>query len=167
MDFLTPEQFQNLRAPLTRDDSNEVLERLNTLFEHDWSLELDVFDVEHPTVRARIRIRHITRDGLGQADTLRAAEKQAVLNAARVLGMGTGNPDEAPVVASSEPAPLPEKPKAHQHIDELMQKCGELGLGKEAAKLMLEFKGYGATLDDSRKFYVALRELLKKNGHHA
>ncbi|GEM47629.1 hypothetical protein [Deinococcus cellulosilyticus] len=163
MDFLTPEQLQTLRAPLIREESSEVLERLNTLFAHDWSLELDVFDVEHPTVRARLRIQHITRDGLGQAESLKEAEKRALLSAARVLGMGTG---EATAQASTAPAE-PAKPKAHQHIDELMEKCNQVGLGLEAAKLSMQYKGYGETLEDSRKLYVALRELLKKNGHHA
>ena len=164
MDVLTPEQLQTLRAPLIREESSEVLERLNTLFAHDWSLELDVFDVEHPTVRARIRINHITRDGLGQAETLKEAEKRAILNAAKVLGMGAGEPAAQTSAEPSGPAE-PAKPKAHQHIDELVERCREAGLSREALQLIKN--GYGNSVEESRQIYVGLRELLKKNGHHA
>ena len=163
MDFLTPEQLQALRAPLTRGDSAEVLERLNRLFQNDWSLELDVFHVEHPTIRARIRIQHINRDGLGQAESLKDAEKQAILNAAKMLGMGTGEVSLA--AAPPQESREPEKPKHHQHIDDMMEKCREVGLGREAIKLVS--KGYGANLEESRQIYIALRDLLKKHGHHA
>lgn len=163
MDFLNAEQLQALRAPLRSSETSEILERLNTLFQHDWSLELEVFSVEHPTVRARLKIKHIVRDGLGQADALKDAERQAISNAAQLLGMGTET--DVPTVSTDQPSPLPEKPKAHQHIDDMLEKCREAGLSKEALRYIIN--GYGTTVEESRQIYVSLRELLKKHGHHA
>lgn len=59
-------------------------------------------------------------------------------------------------------APLePVKPDPKQAIDDLVDELREMGLGLESAKIMREFKGYGETLEESRKLYSMLKAIKK------
>jgi len=48
----------------------------------------------------------------------------------------------------------------HQVIERLVERLKELGLGKEAARLVVRYQGYGRTPEESRELYGRLRALL-------
>jgi hypothetical protein len=67
----------------------------------------------------------------------------------------------APLPTPPTPPLEPEKPKHQKAIDDLVDELREMGLGLESAKIMREFKGYGETLDESRKLYSMLKAVKK------
>ena len=46
-------------------------------------------------------------------------------------------------------------------IDQLLERLKEKGLGKEAARIVNKYGGYGKTPEETRKLYGELRNLLK------
>lgn len=48
----------------------------------------------------------------------------------------------------------------HQVIERLVERLKELGLGKEAARLVIRYQGYGRTPEESRELYGRLRAML-------
>lgn len=52
----------------------------------------------------------------------------------------------------------------HEVIERLLERLKEEGLGKEAARLVVRYNGYGRTPEESRELYGRLRALLLQNG---
>lgn len=73
---------------------------------------------------------------------------------------------EGPRVGASEQAPQGEtpaaedRPEAHQVIDRLVERLKAEGLGAAAAKLVVQYGGYGRDVEESRELYGRLRALL-------
>ncbi len=57
-------------------------------------------------------------------------------------------------------APQEERPEAHQVIDRIVERLKAEGLGAQAAKLVVEYGGYGRDAEESRELYGRLRALL-------
>ena len=66
-----------------------------------------------------------------------------------------------PKLPETEPEAEEEKPEAHRLIDQLLERLKEKGLGKEAARIVTKYGGYGKTPEETRKLYGELRNLLK------
>ena len=66
-----------------------------------------------------------------------------------------------PRVSSSAPG---DKPEGQKMIDRLVERLKQDGLGFEAAKLLIDFEGYGDSPETSRELYSKLRALLKSGG---
>jgi hypothetical protein len=58
-------------------------------------------------------------------------------------------------------APAPDKPAGQVAIDRLVERLREDGLGLEAAKLLIEYGGYGDDPETARDLYGKLRDLLR------
>ncbi len=128
---------------------------------HQWH-NLDWKAFQHKT-------QHLTQDKIPRA------EVHDVTGANNVTGV-LGNVDSAITSSGSTPSistaqvptpqvPTPQlepvKPDPKQAIDELVDELREMGLGLESAKIMREFKGYGETLEESRKLYSMLKAVKK------
>jgi hypothetical protein len=77
------------------------------------------------------------------------------------------DPEQQVILYEPESAPTapvtPEttdKSAGHQAIDKLMDKLAQQGRGLDAAKVALEYRGYGDNPQMAREFYGKLRELL-------
>lgn len=57
-------------------------------------------------------------------------------------------------------APIEGKPQGQQVIDRLVERLKDEGLGLEAARLLVEYGGYGSDPQTARELYGRLRELL-------
>ena len=73
--------------------------------------------------------------------------------------LSAGAPYAAPV-ATAELPPI-EKPAGQQAIDRLVERLRGEGLGLEAAKLLIEYGGYGDDPPTARDLYARLRALFK------
>lgn len=62
--------------------------------------------------------------------------------------------------APSAAAPAVERPEPRQVIDRLVERLKAEGLGAAAAKLVVEYGGYGRDVEESRELYGRLRALL-------
>lgn len=98
------------------------------------------------------------------------------------LDDGRETVDPAPRVPRSEPpspaatasvveeapaeAPAPSNP-AHAMIERLIDRLNAEGLGKEAARLVVRYHGFGRTAEESRELYGKLRALLLGSGAEA
>lgn len=161
---------------------------LNELIGENWDLDWDAQHTTPPIVRCRLTIQSRHRDGLGTAHDLDAARAVALTDAARAWGVlpvhidgettwVEYDPDEGPNTAElntdlpptevhatttlpPEPPRDPQLEKARRHIDELVDRLREEGLGKEAGRILLK-QGYGNTIDESRRVYAELKTLLK------
>lgn len=82
---------------------------------------------------------------------------------AQVAALGAS---EGPRAAAPEPAPhadapaADDRPEAHQMIDRLVERLKAEGLGTAAAKLVVQYGGYGRDVEESRELYGRLRALL-------
>ncbi|MBB6099975.1 hypothetical protein HNR42_003436 [Deinobacterium chartae] len=146
-----------------------------------WAYQLSVISVSPAVVHARLELGGSARDGLGSGLHLEDASRAALSAAAAAFGIGEHelsaphrwapyDPEQPTAAATlapahsstAQPSPEPVKPKAHQHIDEMMERLKEAGLGLEAAKLSMRYGGYGSTLEESRQLYAQLRDLLRE-----
>jgi hypothetical protein len=80
----------------------------------------------------------------------------------------TGEPLHPPEVGATAPAadvpalaPALDKPAGQVAIDRLVERLREDGLGLEAAKLLIEYGGYGDDPETARDLYGKLRDLLR------
>ncbi|TFU16827.1 Rad52/Rad22 family DNA repair protein [Thermus tengchongensis] len=132
-------------------------------------------------VKCRLTIRGVTKEDVGEGDSLKAAFSDALKRAAVKFGVGRYlyrlekqwvdydsekgrfTPPRLPEGEGSPEAPLPEeeKPEAYRLIDQLMERLKEKGLGKEAAKIVTKYGGYGKTPEETKRLYGELRALLK------
>jgi len=132
-------------------------------------------------VKCRLTIRGVTKEDVGEGDSLKAAFSDALKRAAVKFGVGRYlyrlekqwvdyDPEKGrftpPRLPEGEGAPEAtppeeEKPEAYRLIDQLMERLKEKGLGKEAAKIVTKYGGYGKTPEETKRLYGELRALLK------
>lgn len=128
-------------------------------------------------VRCRLTVLGVTKEDVGEGDSLKAAFSDALKRAAVKFGVGRYlyrlekqwvdyDPEKGrftpPKLPETEPeAEGEEKPEAHRLIDQLLERLKEKGLGKEAARIVNKYGGYGKTPEETRKLYGELRNLLK------
>ena len=63
---------------------------------------------------------------------------------------------DAPVVTATN--------AGHEVIERLLERLKDEGMGKEAARLVVRYNGYGRTAEESRELYGRLRSLLMRSG---
>ena len=129
-------------------------------------------------VKCRLTVLGVTKEDVGEGDSLKAAFSDALKRAAVKFGVGRylyrlekQGVDYDPETGRFTPPKLPEaepeaeaeeeKPEAHRLIDQLLERLKEKGLGKEAARIVNKYGGYGKTPEETRKLYGELRNLLK------
>ncbi len=118
---------------------------------------------QHPTARAEVH------DVTGVNNVTGANNSTGVLGSvdSAIPLSGATPPISTPQVPTPQvpTTPLePAKPDPKQLINDLLDELDQKGLGLSSAKIMrdLNFKGYGETVEESRKLYSALKALLKK-----
>ena len=129
-------------------------------------------------VKCRLTVLGVTKEDVGEGDSLKAAFSDALKRAAVKFGVGRYlyrlekqwvdyDPEKGrftpPQLPEAEPEAEAEeeKPEAHRLIDQLLERLKEKGLGKEAARIVNKYGGYGKTPEETRKLYGELRNLLK------
>ncbi len=127
-------------------------------------------------VKCRLTVLGVTKEDVGEGDSLKAAFSDALKRAAVKFGVGRYlyrlekqwvdydaekgrfTPPKLPVQEMGEEE---EKPEAHRLIDQLLERLKEKGLGKEAARILTKYGGYGKTPEETKRLYGELRNLLK------
>lgn len=127
-------------------------------------------------VKCRLTVLDITKEDVGEGDSLKAAFSDALKRAAVKFGVGRylyrlekqwveydaeKGRFTPPRLPESEEALEEEKPEAHRLIDQLLDRLKEKGLGREAAKIINKYGGYGKTPEETRRLYGELRALYK------
>ncbi len=133
-------------------------------------------------VKCRLTVLEVTKEDVGEGDSLKAAFSDALKRAAVKFGVGRYlyrlekqwvdyDPEKGRFTPPSLPedegeglpetAPEEEKPEAYRLIDQLLERLKEKGLGKEAARIITKYGGYGKTPEETRSLYGELRKLLK------
>ena len=117
-------------------------------------------------VKCRLVVFGVAKEGAGEGESLKEAFADALLDAARRFGLGRELLEAEPVwvegPAASKPSrPEEEKPEAHRLIDRLVEHLRERGKGKEAARILARYGGYGKTPEETKRLYGELRALLK------
>jgi len=129
------------------------------------SYELLAHDGDRFFVKGRLQIGGVVKEGAGEGRTLKEAFADAFLDAARRFGIGRELSQEKPrwvdYDEAAGPAAPKEKPEAHQLIDRLLERLKEKGKGKEAARILNRYGGYGKTPEETKRLYGELRALLR------
>ncbi|WP_018111760.1 Rad52/Rad22 family DNA repair protein [Thermus igniterrae] len=127
-------------------------------------------------VKCRLTLLGVTKEDVGEGDSLKAAFSDALKRAAVKFGVGRylyrlekqwveydaeKNRFTPPKLPESEEVLEEEKPEAHRLIDQLLERLKEKGLGREAAKIITKYGGYGKTPEETRRLYGELRALYK------
>lgn len=127
-------------------------------------------------VKCRLTVLDVTKEDVGEGDSLKAAFSDALKRAAVKFGVGRylyrlekqwveydaeKGRFTPPRLPESEEALEEEKPEAHRLIDQLLDRLKEKGLGREAAKIINKYGGYGKTPEETRRLYGELRALYK------
>lgn len=127
-------------------------------------------------VKCRLTVLDVTKEDVGEGDSLKAAFSDALKRAAVKFGVGRylyrlekqwveydaeKGRFTPPKLPESEEALEEEKPEAHRLIDQLLERLKEKGLGREAAKIITKYGGYGKTPEETRRLYGELRALYK------
>lgn len=141
------------------------------------------------TVKCRLTIMEIAKEDVGEGDSLKAAFAEALVRAAAKFGIGRfqqqwvdydptsgkftppylgamvewyGSSDlEAQLPQPNPPSPGKSKPEPQELIDRLIERLRQVGLGKQAALIVMKYGGYGKHPEETRKLYSELRALLK------
>lgn len=131
-------------------------------------------------VKCRLTVLGVSKEDVGEGDSLKAAFSDALKRAAVKFGVGRYlyrlekqwvdyDPEKGRFTPPKLPEPSPgeeeglgeEKPEAYRLIDQLLERLKEKGLGKEAAKIVTKYGGYGKTPEETKRLYGELRALLK------
>ncbi|MFN4070042.1 MAG: Rad52/Rad22 family DNA repair protein [Thermus caldifontis] len=130
-------------------------------------------------VKCRLTVLGVAKEDVGEGDSLKAAFSDALKRAAVKFGVGRYlyrlekqwvdydpekgrfTPPKLPEPVGEETPPEEEKPEAYRLIDQLMERLKERGLGKEAARIVTKYGGYGRTPEETKRLYGELRALLK------
>ncbi|AEV15807.1 MAG: Rad52/Rad22 family DNA repair protein [Thermus sp.] len=130
-------------------------------------------------VKCRLTVLGVTKEDVGEGDSLKAAFSDALKRAAVKFGVGRYlyrlekqwvdydpekgrfTPPRLPEAATPEEAEEEEKPEAYRLIDQLLERLKEKGLGREAARIVTKYGGYGKTPEETKRLYGELRSLLK------
>ncbi|MER3602821.1 MAG: DNA repair protein Rad52 [Thermus sp.] len=174
-------------------DARSVLDRLDQVVgPENWHDQYEVLSVfpsgsnhlreegpEKPRlceVKCRLTIHGVTKEDVGEGDSLKAAFSDALKRAAVKFGIGRYLyrvekqwVDYEPKTGRFTPPRLPlgegeeeEKPEAHRLIDRLLERLREEGLGKEAVQILIRYPGYGRSPEETKRLYGELRDLLRK-----
>jgi hypothetical protein len=154
-----------------------LIERLEQHFgPYSWQDSYELLLQSPFTVKARLSLQIdglglVSREDVGSGESFPEALAHAFQRAALKFGLGrelqadAQEADGANMLpsAAQPPQQLEEaKPEAHKHIDALMEQLKAQGLGKEAAKAVMKYGGYGKSVDQSRQLFVELRAMLKE-----
>ncbi len=127
-------------------------------------------------VKCRLTVLGTTKEDVGEGDSLKAAFSDALKRAAVKFGVGRylyrlekqwvdydaeKGRFTPPRLPAQEAVEEEEKPEANRLIDQLLERLKEKGLGKEAARILTKYGGYGKTPEETKKLYGELRNLLK------
>lgn len=154
-----------------------LIERLEQHFgPYSWQDSYELLLSNPITVKARLSLHIdglglVSREDVGTGPSFPEALAHAFQRVALKFGLGrelqadarwSEEPAGPPtVVTSTQPTEEEVKPEAHKHIDSLMEQLKAQGMGKEAAKAVMKYGGYGRNLDESRQLFVELRNMLK------
>lgn len=162
-----------------------VLDRLNEVAGvQSWHDSYEVLQAAgFYAVKCRLTIMEITKEDVGEGDSLKAAFAEALVRAAAKFGIGRFQQqwvDYDPTSGKFTPphlgdmvegcgssdleAPPPHsesKPEPQELIDRLIERLRQAGLGKQAALIVMKYGGYGKHPEETRKLYGELRALLK------
>lgn len=173
-------------------DARSVLDRLDQVVgPENWADQYEVLHLSSSgetrlcEVKCRLTVYGVTKEDVGEGDSLKAAFSDALKRAAVKFGIGRhlyrvekqwvdydpktgrftpprllGEGEEAASLQGSEHQG--EKPEAHRLIDRLLERLKEEGLGKEAAQILIRYPGYGRSPEEMKRLYGELRDLLKK-----
>ncbi len=122
-------------------------------------------------VRCRLTVLGVTKEDVGEGESLKAAFSDALKRAAVKFGVGRHlyrmekvwvDYDEktgrfTPPTGRGEA----KKPEAHELIDRLVERLRAAGKGREAARIITKYGGYGRTPEETKRLYGELRALLK------
>ncbi len=120
-------------------------------------------------VKCRLTVLGVTKEDVGEGESLKAAFSDALKRAAVKFGVGrhlyriekTWVPyDEA--TGRFTPLGRGGKPEPQELIDRLVERLRQAGKGKEAARILTRYGGYGKTPEETRRLYGELRALLKE-----
>lgn len=179
-------------------DARSVLERLDeAVGPEGWQDAYEVLMAREGSfaVRCRLSVLGVSKEDVGEGESLKAAFSDALKRAAVKFGVGRYlyrlekqwvDYDESsgrftppqlealsypqaerpsrPRASHAEPHESPaeaEKPEPQELIDRLIDRLKEMGLGKEVARIVMKYQGYGKNLDETRQLYAELRGLLK------
>ncbi len=153
-------------------DARAVLERLDRVVGPEgWFDAYEVLSTAPPAVKCRLTVLGVTKEDVGEGDSLKAAFSDALKRAAVKFGVGRDlyRLEKRWVAYDPEtgrftPPSLPEerKPEPQELIDRLVERLKEAGLGMEAARIITRYGGYGKTPEETRRLYGELRNLLKQ-----
>lgn len=155
-----------------------LIERLEQHFgPYSWQDSYELLLHSPITVKARLSLQVdglglVSREDIGTGPNFPEAMAHAFQRAALKFGLGRElqadaravEPEDQPAPGDTSVSPPPQeevKPEAHKHIDALMEQLKAQGMGKEAAKAVMKYGGYGKTVDESRQLFVELRNMLK------
>ncbi len=196
-----PEELQWRVEALSKDkkralvvpyvDARAVLDRLDEVVgTHGWQDSYEVLYAHEGNfaVKCRLTVMDVTKEDVGEGDSLKAAFSDALKRAAVKFGIGrflyrldkqwvNHDPEtgrfERPELSleatpslrepgrRESPSPAEGKPEPQELIDRLLERLKEAGLGKQAAQVVMKYGGYGKNPDETRKLYGELRALLK------
>lgn len=179
-------------------DARNVLDRLDeAVGPEGWQDSYEVLVAQEGgfAVRCRLSVLGVSKEDVGEGESLKAAFSDALKRAAVKFGVGrylyrlekqwvdhdpdTGRfappqldgrpqperpaprPSRAEAPQAPEAPAEPEKPEPQELIDRLIDRLKEMGLGKEVARVVMKYQGYGKNLDETRQLYGELRALLK------
>ncbi len=89
-------------------------------------------------------------------------ENQAILFEPELESSETESPklDARPLITEESTTLDENKPQGQQAIDRLLDRLKQEGLGLQAAKLLINYNGYGENPEEARELYSQLRALL-------
>lgn len=188
-------------------DARTVLDRLDEVVGPEgWQDHYEVLVQKEGNyaVKCRLTLLEVSKEDVGEGDSLKAAFSDALKRAAVKFGVGrylyrlekqwvdhdpaTGHFEAPPYPKLQHPAashPLgpvasleeespevrlpsdgeaeasPAKPEPQELIDRLIDRLKELGMGKEVARIVMKYQGYGSSPEETKRLYGELRSLLK------
>ena len=155
-------------------DARAVLDRLDeAVGPEGWHDAYELLAREEGVyaVKCRLTVLGVTKEDVGEGESLKAAFSDALKRAAVKFGVGRHlyrmekvwvDYDEktgrfTPPTGRAEA----KKPEAHELIDRLLERLKQAGKGKEAARVVTKYGGYGRTPEETKRLYGELRALLK------
>jgi len=189
VEALSKEKRRALVVPYI--DARSVLERLDeAVGPEGWQDTYEVLVAQEGSfaVRCRLSVLGVSKEDVGEGDSLKAAFSDALKRAAVKFGVGRylyrlekqwvdhdpdsgrftppqlelpASPSRSSRAEASQAHAEAEKPEPQELIDRLIDRLKEMGLGKEVARIVMKYQGYGKNLDETRQLYGELRGLLK------
>ncbi|MER3480417.1 MAG: DNA repair protein Rad52 [Meiothermus sp.] len=167
-------------------DARTVLDRLDeTVGPDGWQDHYQVLVEKEGSyaVKCRLTLLEVSKEDVGEGDSLKAAFSDALKRAAVKFGVGrylyrlekqwvdydpaTGRfegPRLEPGAAPRRPeAPLDTEtpPEPQEIIHRLIDRLKEMGMGKEVARIVMKYQGYGSSPEETKRLYGQLRALLR------